>query len=234
MVDFNLAQINGLKNIFGNNISIHACFFHYSQAIWRNFLKYGLCNKNSYTSNAELLFNLQILSFIDRNKFKDLYKKITKKYSSNKYKSFFKYYRKTWLGSKYPLKLWNFNDIIKNYNIDDKFYFTNNLTENINRYLNNNLKRSKSSKKIFRQCILNIIVQFSNKIVNISRNINKTEILKFYINKKNDIDLLNEEEIEKLKQIYSKIHFYNINEKYSENSDGEPELNISEKENDSD
>ena len=81
---------------------------------------------------------------------------------------------------------------------------------------------------------MNIIVQFSNKIVNISRNINKTEILKFYINKKNDIDLLNEEEIEKLKQVYSEIHFYNINEKYSENSDGEPELNISEKENDSD
>ena len=99
MVDFNLAQINGLRNIFGNNISIHACFFHYSQAIWRNFGKYGLCNKKSYSSNTELLFNLQILSFIDRNKIKDLYKKITKKYSSNK--SFFDYFRKTWLGNKY-------------------------------------------------------------------------------------------------------------------------------------
>ena len=34
MDDFNIAQINGLKSIYGNNILIHRCFFHYSQPIW--------------------------------------------------------------------------------------------------------------------------------------------------------------------------------------------------------
>ena len=32
----------------------------------------------------------------------------------------------------------------------EKFYFTNDLTENINCYLNNNLKREKCSKSLFR------------------------------------------------------------------------------------
>ena len=31
MINFNLSQINGLKNIFCNNISIHVCFLNYSQ-----------------------------------------------------------------------------------------------------------------------------------------------------------------------------------------------------------
>lgn len=88
MVDFNMAQINGLKNIYGNNILIHECFFHFSRAIWRNFKKNGLYYKNSYAVNSELLFNLQLLSFIDRAKIKDFYIKITKKYSENKYKKF--------------------------------------------------------------------------------------------------------------------------------------------------
>lgn len=88
MVDFNLTQIKGLKNVYVNNISIHECFFHFSQAIWRNFRKHGLCIKKSYQSNAELLFNLQLLAFINRIKIKDLYNKIIKKYKDKKYKPF--------------------------------------------------------------------------------------------------------------------------------------------------
>ena len=42
------------------------------------------------------------------------------------------------------------------------------------------------------------------------------------------------DEIDKYKQVYSEIQFNNINEKYSENSDGEPELIISYIVNDSD
>ena len=198
MVDFNMAQINGLKNIYGNNIFIHGCFFYYSQAIWRNFRKNGLCYKNSYSSNSELLFNLQLLAFIERTKIKDLYNKITHNYSENKYKKFFNYFNKTWLGSKYPSKIWNYYDIIKNNKNYEKFYFTNNLTENINRYLNNNLKRAKCSKSLFRECILNIILQFSNKIVNSEVEKTKSEILKFYVNKKNKINLLNMDEIKKI------------------------------------
>ena len=95
MVDFNMAQISGLKNIYGTNINIHFYFFHYFQAIWLNFRKNGLCYKKSYVINSELLFNLKLLAFIDRAEIKDLYKK-TKKNSENKYNKFFNFFNKTW------------------------------------------------------------------------------------------------------------------------------------------
>ena len=106
------------------------------------------------------------------------------------------------------------------------------MTENINRYLNNNLKRAKCSKSLFRECILNIILQFSNKVINESLEKNKTELLKFYVNKKGKIDLLTIDEIKKLKQEYDDINFININEKYSDELNGEPDLINSDNEND--
>ena len=44
--------------------------------------------------------------------------------------------------------------------------FTNNLCENINRFLNSNLKRGICSNFLFRASILSIIEQFENKTVN--------------------------------------------------------------------
>ena len=36
MCDFNLAQINAMKAIFPDGL-INTCFFHFCQAIWKNF-----------------------------------------------------------------------------------------------------------------------------------------------------------------------------------------------------
>ena len=65
MCDFNLAQINAIKAIFPQCL-INTCFFHFSQAIWKNFRKYDLCGKNTYNDNLELLFNIQLMNFIKR------------------------------------------------------------------------------------------------------------------------------------------------------------------------
>ena len=100
--------------------------------------------------------------------------------------------------------------------INEKFYFANNLTENINKYLNKNLKRAKYSRLLFRECILKIILQFSNKTINKYIDKNKTELLKFYINKINNIELLNSDEIDRLRQEYDEIKFLNINSSYCE------------------
>ena len=78
-----------------------------------------------------------------------MFTKITLKYSENKYKKFFNHFNNTCIGSKYPCKIWNYYDIIKNNKNYEKFYFINNLTENINRYLNINLKRAKCFKSLF-------------------------------------------------------------------------------------
>jgi len=51
--------------------------------------------KKSYEKNAKLLFNLQLLAFINKTKINDLYNKITKKYKDKKYITFFNYFNRT-------------------------------------------------------------------------------------------------------------------------------------------
>ena len=165
MCDFSLGQINAVKYIFPQ-ANIHCCFFHFSQAIWQHFKKNNLCGNNSYEKNNELLFNIQIMCFIKCDKIQNFFKSLKKKYKGDNYKKFFDYFNKTWLGSRYPVKLWNFNDIIIDEENNKNFMFTNNLCENINRFLNSNLKRGICSNFLFRASILSIIEQFENKTVN--------------------------------------------------------------------
>lgn len=44
MYDFKLSQIKYIKTIFPR-CNIYGCFFHYRQAIWKHFMKYGLAEK---------------------------------------------------------------------------------------------------------------------------------------------------------------------------------------------
>ena len=39
-------------NILFPNVSLHCCFFHFSQAIWNNFKKNQLCGKGTYETNG--------------------------------------------------------------------------------------------------------------------------------------------------------------------------------------
>ena len=72
MCDFSLGQINAVKYIFPLE-NIHCCFFHFSQAIWQNFKKNNLCGINSYEKNNELLFSIQIMCFIKRDKIQNFF-----------------------------------------------------------------------------------------------------------------------------------------------------------------
>ena len=82
MCDFRISQIKAAKKIFPHS-NLHCCFFHYSQAIWNNMKKYDLCSKGTYTQNTELLFNLQILCSIKKEKVENFFEKIKKKYKQN-------------------------------------------------------------------------------------------------------------------------------------------------------
>ena len=58
-----------------------------------------------------ILFNLQLLCFIPRNKVKSLFKKIRKKFDINdNTNKLINYFNKYWLGKRYPIKLWNYYD----------------------------------------------------------------------------------------------------------------------------
>lgn len=65
--------------------------------------------------------------------------------------------------TRYPKKIWNYYDIINNEDDIKHFQFTNNISENINKYINSNLKRARCSNILFREAILNLISQFKNK-----------------------------------------------------------------------
>ena len=49
MADFAMGQINAIKSIFPE-CKIHSCFFHFSQAVWKNFKKYILKRIVNYYS----------------------------------------------------------------------------------------------------------------------------------------------------------------------------------------
>ncbi len=221
MVDFNIAQIKAVKEIFPD-CKLHTCFFHFSQAIWKNFKKNNLCGKNTYERNSELLFNIQILAFIKRDKIENFYKEIKQNYRNNKFSNFFKYFTRNWMGNRYPKTIWNYYDVLKD-EIDAKYFqYTNNISENINRYINSFLNRSKCSNVLFREAILKIINQFNNKVENKSIIEKKSEILKFYIQKnKEECQLLTNKEIDKLLLLYNEVNFNYINKSYIENESGE-------------
>ena len=89
----------------------------------------------------KLLFNIQLLYFMKKEEMDAFFKNLKKVYKSNIYKDFFIYFSKTWMGDRYPKSLWIYNDIINdenenNLNNLNNFHFSNNLCENINRFLN--------------------------------------------------------------------------------------------------
>lgn len=140
MCDFTISQINAAKQILLHS-NFHCCLFNYSKAIWSKFIKYQLCGKSTYHEISELLFNLQLLCFIKKDKFEKTFDMIIKKFQNFKYNNIFNYFKRTWLGKTDPLPLWNYSDLIEEGNsiINKKFHHTNNISENINKFLNSNL-----------------------------------------------------------------------------------------------
>ena len=80
------------------------------------------------------------MCYIKRDKIQNFLNHLKKNKGEN-YKKFFDYFYKTWLGNRYPFKLWNFIDIIINEQNNKNFVFNDDLCENINRFLNSNLKK---------------------------------------------------------------------------------------------
>ena len=94
---------------------------------------------------------------------------------------FFDYFSRNWLNTKYPIKLWNFYEKLKDvsYNEKDRYITTNNLNENINRYLNNALIKSRVSYENFIFSLREIEKQFTAKVENAESKNSKSKIILF-------------------------------------------------------
>ena len=118
---------------------------------------------------------MQLLCFLEKKKIKSFYNKIKQTLNNEKFNKFYNYFNRNWLGKKYPVSLWNFSDLISNKNNIERFQFANNITENINKFLNIQLKRGKYSANVFRDIILTVIAQFENKESN--KETNKKKVI---------------------------------------------------------
>lgn len=67
------------------NVIYIVAFFHFSQCIWKKFKENKLCGKGTYESNKELLFNIQVMCFIKREKIDEYYKQLKKIYKQDNY-----------------------------------------------------------------------------------------------------------------------------------------------------
>ena len=72
----------------------------------------------------------------------------------------FNYFNKFSLGKRYPIKLWNYYYRLHNAsnNSLSKYITTNNLNENINIFLNLNLKRGRNYFDNFKDSIENVYI----------------------------------------------------------------------------
>ncbi|VVC39543.1 Hypothetical protein CINCED_3A004187 [Cinara cedri] len=107
MLDFELSSVNALKNVFPN-LSLHGCFFHYSQALWRLIQDNGLAMKYRKDSNFALnIKKLNALSFVRPHSVINAYEAIseTEFYNENETFSsgFSDYFESAWIGHNYAV-----------------------------------------------------------------------------------------------------------------------------------
>lgn len=139
------------------------------------------------------------------------------------------------MGNKYPKNLCNFYDIISSDESKTKyFYFTNNLCENIYKYLNTFLKRGICSNFLFRISLLAVIDQFENKSINDSNDKKISDILSFYVKRNNNLKILSINEINELINIDNDAKLININKDNIELNDWEINIMKYEADEDSD
>ncbi|CAF1039753.1 unnamed protein product [Brachionus calyciflorus] len=103
MLDFEKAFINAAEKSF-SGLSIHGCFFHFKQAVWRKIQECGLAK--IYTDDKEIrkiLKIAQVLAIIPSNDVKYQFFKIYENLEKNQeyfsqLDTFFNYIKETWIG----------------------------------------------------------------------------------------------------------------------------------------
>ena len=118
--NFGLANLKALEIVYSNdNVIIITCFFHLVQAWWKKASKIGLRRKNYIVGTKMLIFNLELLPFMDYQSANKFYLKLKEldEFKDDLYSLFFSYFEKTWFTCKnkkskekarYPFELWSY------------------------------------------------------------------------------------------------------------------------------
>ena len=88
-IDFSKALTKAINMNFPEGIIIK-CYFHWSQALWKNMKKYSLIEKEMLKRNEELMLNIKLMAFMKPNLLGKFYDLIIEEYEEE-YEKFFKY-----------------------------------------------------------------------------------------------------------------------------------------------
>ena len=223
-VDFGRAGYVSIKNIFPKT-RIYPCYFHLIRRLIIHIKNLKSNNKILKRASKDLLFNMKILLFIDPDEIDGFFKKIKNKYHNGNAK-FFTYFEKTYLNNN-PFKdrQWNYNNFISNEEDSRKYFFTNNVSESLNRTLNSFYNISKKNFNNFQQCIKKIILLYENHQDYIAKDISITRVLSWYCKYNKINELMTYKDKDKI------IKLYKQNFNYILNSDGINDINSSDENN---
>ena len=130
------------------------CFFHYIKAIRENMKKLKLTKKNLNNKCYEIIKNIEILSFIPKNKIPEYIENILKDINKEEcFKKLTQYLQKNWFNKNYDL--FNYSALIDyKSNLDGEnklmkaFYVTNNVSESLHAKFNSYLPKNQLQHKI--------------------------------------------------------------------------------------
>ena len=193
--DFELALRKAImKNMHTKNAIHVKCLFHYSQMIKKQLNKSGLFKRKLTKYSLEIIRNIEIICFLNKQSIKKQQELIINKLKDNdKLKGFVNYLKKYLF--KLDYSLYNFEDYLKNYDSTDsnkyleRIYFTNNVIESFNAKINSYLPKKLTSNYDFINSMTKILINTMNINENIIRHdyVSKTLIKlinKYKINEK--------------------------------------------------
>jgi hypothetical protein len=122
--DFEMALIKAVKQEFPSTI-LHGCYFHWTQALFKKLVKFGIGREES----KNMVYEMKFMTALNDIDIKLAIEFLAIKHTSINYTRFFNYFESTWT-SKYPSSLWTFSliDSISSAR-------TNNALERYNRQL---------------------------------------------------------------------------------------------------
>ena len=216
-VDCSIAEIISIKKNFPNT-KIILCYYHILKRIIKHIPEIKCKDKLKKKKAMNLLANIKILLYLNKNKVKDFFNMI-QKYYEKEFPSFIKYFYYNFF-KKYPLNdlcwVYDLNFIFENNNLDN-FFLTNNICESTNRLLNMNYKGVCKSIKNFEDAIISLIDIYENKNKYVEGKFNITRAIALYIRTENVNKLIDNDTMETIAKNYYK-YLKDNNIEYNENA----------------
>ena len=219
--DYCPALISSIKITFPNT-KIVPCFFHFLQNNIKKLPELRSKNNTLKKYANDLLANIRLLCFIPLNNFKEFYKLILDKYRC-KFPVFFKYFEKNYIkGRVLDKKQWNYNNIITNNLNNDLLFYTNNIVESFNNNLNKKFIGFAKTMHNFKNALTDVINLYEMSDTYKEKRLSITRALAHYVKNQNEFDLINSNDIVKIKDNYKK-HLISNKLPIDENDDNKSE-----------